>query len=60
VGLLLVRGMERAERVLAAMKCRAFDGRFRELEGFAVRRADVVFAIAAVAHVAAWIWIDHL
>ena len=57
-GLLMVRGMERAERVLAAMKCRGFDGRFHALDGYALRGADVLFAAAALAHAGAWIWME--
>ena len=58
VGLLLVRSMERSERVLAAMKCRGFDGRFHALTGFAVRAADVAFAGVALCHMGAWIWLE--
>lgn len=43
VGMLLVRGFERAERILAAMKCRGFTGQFhaRDPARFALR--DGVF-----------------
>ncbi len=60
VGLLLVRGVERGERVLAAMKCRGFDGRFHTLEGFALRRADLLFAGAVLCLVYAWLWMEKL
>jgi len=40
-GTLLVRGVERAERVGQAMRCRGFDGRFRSLTSFHTRPADV-------------------
>jgi cobalt/nickel transport system permease protein len=43
VGMLLVRGIERSERVLAAMKCRGFDGRLHLLGDMACGRADGVF-----------------
>lgn len=59
IGLLLVRSMERAERVLAAMKCRGFDGRFRALEGFALRGADIAFAGAALVQVCLWTWMER-
>jgi len=59
VGLLLVRSMERAERVLAAMKCRGFDGRFRALRGFTIRGADVAFAGMALCQVCVWIWLER-
>lgn len=57
VGMLLVRSLERAERVSAAMKCRGFTGRFYVLEHFAMSWRDAVFAacgiLAAVALIAA-------
>jgi cobalt/nickel transport system permease protein len=43
VGMMLVRAMERSERILAAMKCRGFSGRIILLEEFRLRRNDVVF-----------------
>ncbi|WP_029006939.1 cobalt ECF transporter T component CbiQ [Azospirillum halopraeferens] len=49
-GMLIVRAVERADRVVAAMRCRGFDGRLRSLEadgGF--RRGDGVFAVASAA-----------
>jgi cobalt/nickel transport system permease protein len=47
-GTLLVRSVERAERVGQAMRCRGFDGRFRSLTMFATRPMDVVaFALLA-------------
>lgn len=45
VGMLLVRSLDRAERVAAAMKCRGFQGRFYLLDHFALTRADVAFAL---------------
>jgi len=48
VGMLLVRSLERAERVSAAMKCRGFSGQFYLLEHFAFSWIDAVFAVAAV------------
>jgi len=53
VGMLLVRSLERAERVSAAMKCRGFSGRFYLLEHFAFSWIDAVFAVAAVLAAAA-------
>lgn len=52
-GMLLVRGIERSERVVAAMRCRGFDGVFRPLapvERFG--HADAVFAFATLAALA--------
>ncbi len=47
-GSMLVRGVERAERVHHAMQCRGFDGRYRALAEFRTRPADVVFFLAVV------------
>lgn len=60
VGLLLVRSMERAERVFAAMKCRGFDGRFHSLRGFTLRGADIVFGVVALGQGCAWVWLEWL
>ncbi len=49
VGMLLVRSVDRAERVEAAMKCRGFRGRFFLLDHFAFTRRDVPFAAASLA-----------
>lgn len=40
VGMLLVRSLERSERIQAAMKCRGFSGRFYLLDSFCFRRRD--------------------
>ncbi len=48
VGELLVRGMERGERVVAAMKCRAFDGRFRTLDAPLIGWREAVCVAATV------------
>ncbi|WP_137702507.1 cobalt ECF transporter T component CbiQ [Marimonas lutisalis] len=44
VGMMLVRAIERSERILGAMKCRGFAGRFPMLETFRAGRADWIFA----------------
>ena len=54
---LLVRSVERAERVGQAMRCRGFDGRFRSLTSFHTRPWDVVVFLlvtGATAGLAAW------
>lgn len=48
-GMVLVRGLDRSERVYAAMLCRGFNGRFHSLNGFAARPADFVLFIAMLA-----------
>jgi cobalt/nickel transport system permease protein len=49
VGMLLVRGFDRSDRVWAAMKCRGFQGTFWLLDHFEFTRRDVVFALVVVA-----------
>ena len=62
VGMLLVRSFDRSERVLAAMKCRGFCGRYYMLDHFAfVPRRDVpfcaaMFLLAAVLLGLEWTW----
>jgi cobalt/nickel transport system permease protein len=48
VGMLLVRSLDRSERIVAAMKCRGFRGRFYLLDHFAFSRRDVWFIAAVV------------
>jgi cobalt/nickel transport system permease protein len=43
VAMLLVRSLERSERILAAMKCRGFRGRFHIMRHFEFGRCDLVF-----------------
>lgn len=52
VGMLLVRSFDRAERILAAMKCRGFQGHFFILDHFAFGRRDVAFCVAATVFLA--------
>jgi cobalt/nickel transport system permease protein len=49
VGMLLVRAAERAERVLEAMKCRGFEGRWPVLDQQRPGRADARAAAAGIA-----------
>jgi cobalt/nickel transport system permease protein len=49
VGMLLVRSLDRSERILAAMKCRGFTGRFYLLDHFAFTRNDLPFCMASLA-----------
>jgi cobalt/nickel transport system permease protein len=49
-GMLLVRSIERSERIVAAMRCRGFEGSFPTLdEPGRFRPADGAFALAAMA-----------
>ncbi len=47
VGMLLVRSLDRAERVYAAMKCRGYHGEFYLPHHFSFRSRDAVFAVVA-------------
>lgn len=49
VGMLLVGSFDRAQRVLAAMKCRGFRGEFYAFDHFAARGRDAALAAAALA-----------
>ncbi len=49
VGMLLVRSLDRSERVKNAMKCRGFRGRFHLLDHFAFSGRDAAFALAGAA-----------
>ena len=56
-GTLLVRGVERAERVGQAMRCRGFDGRFRSLTPFQTRAHDAAaFLVLAGAAAGLLLW----
>jgi cobalt/nickel transport system permease protein len=58
VGMMLVRAIDRSERVLAAMKCRGFTGRILLLQRFRLRGADWGFAALVGAVCAALLWVD--
>jgi cobalt/nickel transport system permease protein len=46
-GMLLIRSLDRSERILSAMKCRGFDGRFYAVESSAFSKRDLPFCLAA-------------
>ena len=48
LGMLLVRDYDRSERILAAMKCRGFQGRFYLLDHFSFQSRDVIFCSVSV------------
>ena len=58
VGMLLVRSVERAERVAWAMKCRGFAGRFPEFERGRMTGADLAFGLLWAALLAALVWLE--
>jgi len=60
IGMLLVRSLDRSERVVAAMKCRGFRGHFYLLDHFHFSRLDVPFAVASVVVLAGLAWLEWL
>ncbi len=54
IGHLLLRALDRSERVLAAMRCRGFNGTFRSIERFRFGAADAWFAAALLSLFAAF------
>ncbi len=48
IGLLLVRSLDRSNRVLAAMKCRGFYGRYHVMQTLTWERRDTSFTVAAI------------
>ena len=47
-GALLIRSIERSERIHQAICSRGFDGRIRMLKDFRLRATDIVFALVAI------------
>jgi cobalt/nickel transport system permease protein len=60
VGMLLVRSLDRSERIVAAMKCRGFRGRFYLLDHFAFSGRDVPFCIVSLVILLALILLEVL
>ncbi len=60
VGMLLVKSLDRSERIVAAMKCRGFRGRFYVLDHFAFARRDAVFAGLALATLVVLAWVEWM
>jgi cobalt/nickel transport system permease protein len=58
VGMLLVRSFDRADRIVAAMKCRGFRGRFYVLHHFVLARRDGWFSVAACGVLLALAWAE--
>lgn len=48
VGMLLVRSLARSERILEAMRCRGFQGRFYLLDHFHFSKWDLLFGLACL------------
>ena len=60
VAVLLIRSLDRSERIMQAMKCRGFTGRFWMLDHFHTRGRDRAFAWGAVLYGAALIWLEFV
>ena len=58
VGMLLVRALDRSERINEAMKCRGFLGRFPSLARYRFRWSDAAFGCAVTLTLAALLWGD--
>jgi len=59
IGMMLVRSLERSERILAAMKCRGFSGRLEILDTLRYRRADAVFGVIAAGFLTGLLVLEH-
>ena len=57
-GMLLVKGLDRSERVAAAMKCRGFCGKFYVLTHFSATWRDAAFIAASLALLSAMGWAE--
>lgn len=60
IGMLLVRSLERARRIEAAMRCRGFHGRLYLLDNQHWRRADTAWLVALLPLSAALLALDQL
>ena len=58
VGMLLVRALDRSERITNAMKCRGFTGRFHTHRHFQLGRLDAVFPVGLALVMAALLWVE--
>jgi cobalt/nickel transport system permease protein len=58
IGMVLVRSLERSERIMAAMRCRGFHGRFYSLTNFHIRMRDLYFFIVCLFFLATLSWLE--
>lgn len=58
VGMLLISSFDRSERIVSAMKCRGFRGRFYLLDHFHFSPLDMPFAVASAAILLAILWVQ--
>ena len=59
VGMMLVRALERSERILDAMKCRGFTGAIPLLAKFEFSRRDAAFATLMIAIMGLIFWLEY-
>ncbi len=59
-GMLLVRSIDRAERIHDAMKCRGFCGRFHVLTPLTIKVMDIFFAVAMASVIGGIIWFQWI
>lgn len=57
-GMLIVRSLDRAERILNAMKCRCFDSRFHVLTPMYIKSRDIIFAAAMSVAIFVSVWFE--
>lgn len=58
IGLLVLRSLDRAERIIEAMKCRGFRGRFYVLSPFRISAGDICFMAVGTGCVALLVWME--
>ena len=58
VGMLLVNSFDRSDRIVAAMKCRGFNGRFHSLAAFSAGGREAVFALMSGVLLIALGWLE--
>jgi cobalt/nickel transport system permease protein len=59
IGMLLVRSFERSERIVAAMKCRGFDGRFHLIDRSVWRPRDTALGAVLLVAIAAVLLLER-
>ncbi len=58
VGMLMIRSLERSERILEAMKCRGFQGKFYILDNFHFQKRDRLFSFISFCFLISLIVLD--
>lgn len=58
IGMLLVRSMERAQRIHAAMLCRGFNGRFYLVDSLEWRQRDTALLVVGMLSLIAPLWVQ--